>query len=123
MVRRLILQVLQSHRYQVVAMDCAQEALESVIDGTVRPQLLLTDVIMPGMNGKQLHERLVESIGELKVIYISGHSEQVLAEHGIAWELGCLMQKPFEIGALLGLVRSTLDARPAIDPNEASAGG
>jgi len=70
--------------------------------------LLLTDVIMPGMNGRELHRRLSARIPDLKVLYMSGYSENVIADQGMLYEGVHFIQKPFSVRALLEKIRQSL---------------
>jgi two-component system, cell cycle sensor histidine kinase and response regulator CckA len=72
--------------------------------------LLLTDVVMPGMTGKDLAAKLVIQRPEIKVIYISGYSEDVIVHQGAVEAGVVLVQKPFTDDALLSKVREVLDA-------------
>jgi FixJ family two-component response regulator len=72
--------------------------------------LLLTDVVMPGINGRVLAERLAPSHPEMKVLYMSGYTDSFIAGHGVLEEGIHLLHKPFTEHALLRKVRESLDA-------------
>ena len=78
------------------------EAHEAPID------LLITDVIMPRMSGKELANRLAEKHPETRVLYISGYSEDVTIRRGLIGEEAELLPKPFTMRELLGKVREIL---------------
>ena len=72
--------------------------------------LLLTDVVMPGMTGKEMASKLLVERPDMKVIYISGYSEDVIVHQGAVEPGVVLVQKPFTAEALLSKVREVLDA-------------
>jgi CheY-like chemotaxis protein len=74
--------------------------------------LLLTDVIMPGMNGRELAQRISEIRPNVKVLYMSGYTENVIGHNGIMDTSVRLLQKPFNLRDLKSKVREVLDATP-----------
>jgi signal transduction histidine kinase/HAMP domain-containing protein len=107
MVRELVCETLDAHGYQVSEAEHPEMAMAMAarISGV---DLLLTDVIMPGMNGRELHRRLSADIPGLKVLYMSGYSENVIADQGMLYEGVEFIQKPFSVRALLQKVRQAL---------------
>ena len=75
-----------------------------------RIDLLITDVIMPGMNGKELAHRLTSLRPELKILYMSGYTSDVIAHHGVLDEGVSFLQKPFSIKGLADKIRAVLEA-------------
>jgi YesN/AraC family two-component response regulator len=73
--------------------------------------LLLTDVVMPGMNGKELFEKLITRYPDLKVLYMSGYTTNVIAHSGILNEGVKFIQKPFTVKGLMEKIRVVLDLR------------
>jgi two-component system cell cycle sensor histidine kinase/response regulator CckA len=71
--------------------------------------LLVTDVIMPGMSGRQLSDLLVQQYPHLKVLYVSGYSDNEIAPHGILETGVLLLQKPYTPNLLRDKVRETLE--------------
>jgi FixJ family two-component response regulator len=75
--------------------------------------LLITDVVMPGMTGKELQERITSVRRGLKVLYISGYTGDILAKTGLMPEETQFLQKPFQIFDLAQKVRQVLDSQAA----------
>jgi signal transduction histidine kinase/ActR/RegA family two-component response regulator len=103
---------LESLGYRVLACANAAEALVVAGSHRARLDLLLTDVVMPGMNGRELAERLSASRPGLRVLYCSGYGEDVIARHGVVEPGVQLLQKPYALARLAGLVRSALGDQP-----------
>jgi YesN/AraC family two-component response regulator len=74
--------------------------------------LMITDVVMPGLSGKQLAAQLAETRPELKVLYISGYTSNVIAHRGILDADVQFLSKPFTREQLAGKVREILDSGP-----------
>jgi signal transduction histidine kinase/CheY-like chemotaxis protein len=107
-VRQLIRRILVSHGYQVFDAANPQEALALFERHRNSIQLLLTDVVMPQMSGRQLAETLLASARELKVLYMSGYTEDVALRHGIVEASVAFLQKPLTPDALLRKLREVL---------------
>ena len=71
--------------------------------------LLFTDVVMPGMHGHELAAKVVEMRDDIKVLYMSGFTDNALLERGVLEEGVVLLQKPFTAARMLQTVRSVLD--------------
>jgi PAS domain S-box-containing protein len=109
LVRRLAKRLLNSNGYHVIEAEHGGEALEKYIGYAGEIELLLTDVVMPQMSGKQLYDRLAKLTPELKVLYMSGYTENVIAHHGVLDEGTNFIQKPFNRVEILQKIRSVLD--------------
>jgi PAS domain S-box-containing protein len=110
--RRLTRRILESRGYTVLDAANGQDAIRLLACAPSRVDLLLTDVVMPGMSGRELVERLVPVYPWLRVLFMSGYTEDMMLHHRIA-ELGItLVEKPFTGDALALAVRSTLDRSP-----------
>jgi PAS domain S-box-containing protein len=108
-VRGLAVEVLECEGYRVLAAKSGAEAIE-VAKRTRDPiHLLLTDVVMPGMNGRQLAERLAPLHPEAAVIFASGYTDDVIAHHGVLDPGADLVEKPYTREVLLRRVRLSLD--------------
>ncbi|HEU5466641.1 MAG TPA: PAS domain S-box protein [Gemmatimonadales bacterium] len=109
-VRLLTQRVLEARGYRVLAATDGQVALELASDPALKLDLLVTDVVMPGMSGPDLARRLRESRPGLPVVYMSGYADQGLA-HEAAATGGAFLSKPFETETLERLVQSALERR------------
>ena len=107
MVLDLVCETLVAHGYRIVAAESPEIALELAAQ-TSGIDLLLTDVILPKMNGRELHQRLAERTPGLKVLYMSGYTENVIADQGMLHEGVAFIQKPFSVHDLLEKVRQAL---------------
>jgi CheY-like chemotaxis protein len=101
--------ILLRHGYQVLAARSPNEALGIVQSYPGPIHLLITDVVMPEMNGKDLRDRLTEVNPCLKSIFMSGYTANVIAHHGILDKNIDFLQKPFSVQTLLEKVRDVLD--------------
>ncbi|MBI4468468.1 MAG: PAS domain S-box protein [Acidobacteria bacterium] len=110
-VRGLARRFLESAGYRVLTASNAGEALLSV-EGQEGPiHLVLMDVVMPGMNGPDLAERLAASRSEIKILYTSGYTDDTIAHHGVLVEGVDFISKPYTLLELLHKVRAVLDAQ------------
>lgn len=127
--RKLARSFLLEHGFQVLAASNGEEAVEVARNHAGPIHLLLTDVVMPGMNGKALADRLLAKSPKLKVVYISGYTDSFIAGHGVLEEGTHLLHKPFTEDALIRKIREVLDAKredaatPAMEMSPASAQG
>jgi len=111
-VRKLAIQVLQMYGYRVFEARSASAAF-LVADSYSKPiHLLLTDVIMPEMSGKELADRLVATRPEIKLLFMSGYTDDAIVHHGVLDAKTPFIQKPFSPDALARRVREILDSRP-----------
>ena len=109
-VRDLAVEALRKRGYTVYEGRNAEEAIEWSLSSKVKPHLLVTDVVMPGLSGPNLAARLVQENPELRVLYMSGYTDDATAAHGAFWGGVPLLQKPFTPGQLAERVRMALDA-------------
>jgi PAS domain S-box-containing protein len=109
-VRELILDVLTDRGYIVLEARDGNEALRLCEQHSSPIHLLLTDVVMPGgMNGRELAERLTSLHPELKVLYMSGYTDEAIIHHGVLDRGTIFLQKPFTPNALERKAREVLD--------------
>jgi two-component system, cell cycle sensor histidine kinase and response regulator CckA len=101
---------LQDYGYNVITASSAEQAIQ-IAEMTSGPiHLLLTDVIMPGMSGRQLAERIQDKRPQTKVVYMTGYTDDMVMQHNVLEPGVQLLQKPFTRADLALKVRSTLDA-------------
>jgi PAS domain S-box-containing protein len=108
-IRTLVTQVLEAHGFHILCACNGEEALEQVEKYTGPIDLLLTDVIMPGMTGKQVADRLLAQRPGIKVLYMTGYSWEVIADRGVLGTDTPVLPKPFTPAALLAKVRQVLE--------------
>ena len=94
----------------------ADQALALTASGSPVIDLLLTDVLMPGMSGVELAQKLRERFPGLPVVFMSGFATELLAKQGLRPEAGGFVAKPFGTEALGKAVREALDARAPQQP-------
>jgi two-component system cell cycle sensor histidine kinase/response regulator CckA len=108
--RELTARVLQSRGYRVIAAKDGVDALEKLEQHHGPLQLLLTDVVMPRMSGRELAARVSALRPDVRVLYVSGHAEDRIARHRLLHPGAALLSKPFHVDELLERVREVLDA-------------
>jgi len=109
-VRGLVSHMLRKHGYTVLLASQGDQALELASRHHGRIHLLLTDVVMPGISGRVLSERLMLSRPDTRVLYMSGYSDDAILRHGVKSAGTHFIQKPFSIETLAEKVRETLNA-------------
>src|SRR6266576_3455644 len=111
-VRQIIEKALQARGYQVMVARDGSEALALASRHAGQIDLLVTDVIMPDMNGRVLSQRLTQVRPTIKTLYLSGYTDDAILHHGVLEEGVAFLQKPFSLGALARKVREVIEARP-----------
>jgi CheY-like chemotaxis protein len=109
-VRQLVQELLESVGYEVLTAARPVEALRLAADYAGPLHLLVTDVVMPQMDGPELAQRLRTLRPDVRVLYVSGYSPGIVADRGVLEHGGTFLQKPFSAEALETKVRETLDA-------------
>jgi len=112
-VRMVTRQVLERYGYAVLEAPNGETALRLAAKHHGRIHLLLTDVVMPGLSGRQLAEQLAQLRPDMKVLYASGYADQAIVHHGILESGIAYLQKPFTPETLARSVRQVLDSSPA----------
>jgi PAS domain S-box-containing protein len=102
---------LESYGYKVLDAGSAEQAIRMAEDFGETIHLLLTDVIMPGMSGRQLAERIQCNSPSTKIVYMTGYTDDMVVQHKVLEPGVQLLQKPFTKAELAQKVRSTLDGR------------
>jgi nitrogen-specific signal transduction histidine kinase/CheY-like chemotaxis protein len=108
-VRSLTSRILKKQGYRVMAAQHGREAMEIAAKEEGRIDLVLTDVVMPGMNGRGLVERLTGIRPRIKSLYMSGYTDDDIIRRGFIEPSKSFLQKPFTSDALLQTVRKVLD--------------
>jgi CheY-like chemotaxis protein len=108
-VRRLVAEVLEGQGYEVLEASGGEEVLQIMEGYGGRVDLILTDVVMPGISGRELGKRSVERWGMVKVLYMSGFFDEERVSLNVLEEGMNYVQKPFTIDALTRKVREVLD--------------
>jgi two-component system cell cycle sensor histidine kinase/response regulator CckA len=109
-VRELMARILRSGGYRVLTASSGQQALALCEKEATVVDLLVTDVVMPEMSGRQVAERLAGIVPRLKVLYMSGYTDNAIVHHGVLDEGVRLIAKPFTAEVALRTVRDALDA-------------
>ncbi|PIY20275.1 MAG: hybrid sensor histidine kinase/response regulator, partial [Deltaproteobacteria bacterium CG_4_10_14_3_um_filter_60_8] len=109
-VRNLAARVLTAAGYQVLTAVNGEEALVLLEDRQGPVHLLLTDVVMPGMGGRELAARLATNWPDLKVLFMSGYTNNAIVHHGVLDEGTQFIGKPFSVMELTRKVREVLDS-------------
>jgi len=107
--RNLVVQILTQAGYHVLEAADAEQALSLSADELTKVDLLLTDVVMPGVSGPQLASHLVQVYPGWKVLYMSGYAGEEIARHGLEGADSPLLPKPFKPTDLTEQIRRLLD--------------
>jgi signal transduction histidine kinase len=116
-VRVYIADILRGLRYQVIEAADATSALALLDRGKARIDLLLTDVVLPGMNGRHLADEVIARAKGIKVLFMTGYSRNAIVHHGRLDPRVEMIQKPFTEAVLAARIRDLLD-----QPRAAKAG-
>ena len=112
--RYLARQFLEKQGYKVIEAADGAAAMQIAVAHEGVIHLLLTDVIMPGMNGRELAQRISEIRPQTKILYMSGYTENVIGHDGTLDAGVRLLQKPFTLRDLKSKVREVLDSTPIL---------
>ena len=110
MIRSLIRDILESTGYRVLVADDPDSGMKLIGEQQDDIHLLLTDLVLPGMSGRELVERVSKVKPEMRVLFMSGYSDEAVARHGILEPGLAFLQKPFSRDVLVRKVREVLDA-------------
>jgi DNA-binding response OmpR family regulator len=108
-VRDIVVRGLRAHGYEVLVAANGQEVRGLPDDQVARLQLVVTDVIMPGLNGREVAEELRGRRPGLRVLYVSGYAQDVFVDTGVVGTGAEFLAKPFTVPVLVGRVRELLD--------------
>ena len=107
--RDLVRLMLEANGYEVLTVHDADEAARVCLERPTPVDLLLTDVMMPEVNGRALAERLGEIAPGMRVLFMSGYSDEAVHRHGMLGDHAAFLEKPFTERALARKVREILD--------------
>ncbi len=110
-VLNLVERILKERGYDVHCASEGVEALEIAKKAGSGLDILVTDVVMPGMNGRELHRRVIEHCPQAKVLFMSGYTDNVIIHKGFVDEGVKFLQKPFTVRELADKIRDTLEDR------------
>jgi PAS domain S-box-containing protein len=117
--RSVVCNALSKNGYAVLDAPDGKSAIELAASFKSPIDLLLTDVILPGLSGRNIADQLQVSRPAMKVIYMSGYTDEFIADHGIIDPRIVLLEKPFSISSLLHNIREVLNGHPTSnDVNE-----
>jgi signal transduction histidine kinase/ActR/RegA family two-component response regulator len=109
-VRKMVLEILQLRGYDVLEARHGKEALALAAGCGKSIHMMVTDVVMPQMNGPELAGHLEQSFPDLKVLYMSGYTDEAIVHHGVLDEGVAFLEKPFTPDALARKVREVLNS-------------
>jgi len=109
MVLDLSKSILERCGYRVLGANNAQKALGLAKNTEPQIDLLLTDVVMPDLNGRELFEKMVVLLPDLKVVYMSGYTDDIIVHHGVVDKDVSFISKPFSVDELSRRIRKELD--------------
>ncbi len=109
--RNLTTRILEPAGYTVLGATTGEEALRLLERHDATVHLLLSDVVMPGMSGRDLSEQLAQTRPGMKVLYMSGYTNDTIVRHGVLEAQVAFLNKPFTAAALLRRVREVLDSQ------------
>jgi CheY-like chemotaxis protein len=107
---KLVTQMLKNKGYAVLPMESPRAALQAAAEHEGAIHLLLTDVILPVMNGQELSAQICQLRPQIRCLFMSGYSADIVAYHGVLEPTVSYIQKPFSVDELVAKVRDTLDA-------------
>jgi signal transduction histidine kinase len=107
-VRRLVSDTLEMHGYKVLEASSSAEALDLAASYSAEIHLLLTDVVMPGLNGRQLYTELTKQRPQLQGLFMSGYTDNLIVHRGVLDPDVFFLAKPFSMQSLLQKVREVL---------------
>jgi CheY-like chemotaxis protein len=110
-VRRLVSRVLDAYGFAAQAAGAAPDAVRLAAQPAVRFDLLLTDVVLPGMTGRAVADAVLAHQPHCKVLFMSGYTDDAIVRHGVLDEGVAFIQKPFTADALVHKINEVLDSR------------
>ena len=118
---RLVEAILTEQGYKVTLAKGAENAIRAFERHHPRPDLILTDVVMPGMSGPMLIDHLLTSDPHLRVLFMSGYDDRQVVQHYVVEKGFALVAKPFTLQKLATAVKDVLEGKTPVDTLEAPA--
>ena len=115
-VRQLVSETLTAKGYRVLEAERGEAALKMASEAKEPIHLLITDVIMPGIGGRELAQKLCASAPALKVLFLSGYTEDAIVHEGVLEPGTAFLQKPFTLQVLVRKVKETLSSATTAAP-------
>ena len=112
-VRQLVKETLENRGYKVIEAENGEAALKVALSCEEPIHLLITDVVMPGISGRELAQQLAKTHPSTKVLFLSGYTEDAIVHQGALEPEGAFLQKPFTLQSLARKVREVLRAESA----------
>ena len=106
---RTTVDFLQAAGYAILEAGSGERALEMLNERSLRPDLVLTDIVMPGRSGREVASEIQNLGHRIPVLYMTGYTDDVIVHHGMLGDAIDVIQKPFSRSALLTKVREILD--------------
>jgi CheY-like chemotaxis protein len=110
-VRCILTDILQTQGYHVIVASNGMEALKTATETNGTIHLMVTDVVMPQMSGRELAEQVTRIRPDMKILYMSGYTDDAIVRHGLLDEKLNFLQKPFDSAAAARKVRQVLDSQ------------
>ena len=117
-VREIVVRVLRAAGYRILEAASGAEAIQRERQAAEPIHLLLTDVVMPGLDGKEAAGRILARRPDIRVLYVSGYTRDAINRHGVLDDGIDFISKPFTPDALRARVREMLDRAPRTDARE-----
>ena len=108
-VRSVIIAMLEGSGYTILEARNGNEALEIYKKHDGEIHLLLSDVVMPGMSGRELAEKISEQHPRMRILFMSGYTDNAIQHHGVLDSDTAFIEKPFSPVQLTGKIREVLD--------------
>lgn len=120
--RSLVANVLTEYGYKVVTASNGTKAIALIAKMDSPPDLLLTDVVMPGMSGPMLADQLLAKFSGARVLFMSGYDERQVVQRYVVEKGFALITKPFQLHNLCAAVKKAMESTPGVIETEMVSG-
>ncbi len=117
---RLVMTMLSDQGYEVIPASSAESAIQVFESGARQPDVVLADVVMPGMSGPMLVDHLLSRYPDLRVLFMSGYDDRHVVQKYVVEKGFHLIPKPFTAKTLLAAIKEVLSAAPVGRPEPAA---